>query len=522
MEVGTVDEFKTNNDTDHQHRYHHHHHQYSHLRTDGDDQDRVQEDTHLAGTITTVKTDIGNATTINNNNINTDDMISMSADWWKPWVDKIARPFSIVGINSNINNGTKSSSSWCVPRKLTRVKDDLLSGTSLMYDFSSPGTSSLTGGRLLLKRRRPETIKDHSNQPNPLVGLYLVKVPKTASSTAAGVTIQIAEGYIRDEEQNQRKNSQPEENSNNDTIPQHWDVLKNATVGLDDNIQGTNRGSNLRNDNNINMNQRMECTYHIAHGSDYVSRIEPNFVWTVLRIPSTRALSHYFFENISRKGTVVTPDGTIQYLDRSKNFQLDYIAKMSGSGKVRHSLKSTSLTTALDVVEIIQRDILDTYGFIALTERMDESLVLLKMILGVPLQDVIVLSSKVRGGLDDGRFENKCVRIVEWYTTPKVDTYIQSDYPLGNYDFFLYAVVNRSLDMTIDMIGRDRFQRELEQYRRAKTMAEDQCLDSTIFPCIVEGDPPIPDSRTSCLVADIGCGYECIRRVLGEDEGGVL
>jgi hypothetical protein len=42
-------------------------------------------------------------------------------------------------------------------------------------------------------------------------------------------------------------------------------------------------------------------------------------------------------------------------------------------------------------------------------ERLDESLVALAMILPLELYDVIVLSSKVNGGLDDGGFDGTCV-----------------------------------------------------------------------------------------------------------------
>jgi hypothetical protein len=432
---------------------------------------------------------IQNKSSSNDSDTGNDNLtISTSADWWKPWVDRIARPFPIVSTNDKQNHpaspSSSSSDSWCVPRKLLR---------------SRPGLHSTLDS--IGSQRPGERIMNYINQPNAKAGLYLVKVPKTASSTAAGVTIQIAEGYLLGG------------GGSADS------VLKN-TPGTNGGLDRNHGGNSTSSVNKKTQTQtlpptaRLECTYHVAHGAYYVSRTEPNFLWTVLRNPANRAISHYFFELVSRRGTMVTSDGMINYLEGSKNFQLDYIARMIHSGNLRYSLKPTSLTTAEDIVEIIQRDVLDVYGFIALTERMEESLVLLKMILGVSLKDVIVLSSKVRGGLDDGRFERKCVRIVESYTTPEVEKYMQQQYPLGNYDFFLHAVVNRSLDMTIDSVGRGRFDREFDLYRRAKKVAEDHCLDVAVFPCIREGDPPLPESRNSCLFGDIGCGYACVQRVL--------
>lgn len=106
---------------------------------------------------------------------------------------------------------------------------------------------------------------------------------------------------------------------------------------------------------------------------------------------------------------------------------------------------------------MMQQDIFNGAGafhFIGISERLDESLVALQLLLQQPIYDILVLSSKVNGGLDGGGFDGTCVKIQEAYTAPDVDDYLANEFPIGNYDFFLYAVANRSLDMTIDAIGR--------------------------------------------------------------------
>jgi hypothetical protein len=143
---------------------------------------------------------------------------------------------------------------------------------------------------------------------------------------------------------------------------------------------------------------QLECTYLIAHGSSYVSRTEQSFLWTVLPNPIDPAISQHFFELVSRKGTMVTTNGMINYVKDTQNFQLGYVAKMIQSGKLGHSLKPTD--DFAGHVEMIRKDVLGVHGFIALTNRVDESLVPLKIILGVTLKDVVVLSSHVLGRLD--------------------------------------------------------------------------------------------------------------------------
>ncbi|KAG7347519.1 sulfotransferase family protein [Nitzschia inconspicua] len=349
--------------------------------------------------------------------------------WWTPFVNQMARPFSIL----------PKDPFWCVPRPILEM----------------------TNG---------DNITTASNK-----GLYLVKIPKTASSTAAGVTIQIAR----------------------------------------------NTAARMASQTTISDSLNMECMYHIDHGMAHVDRQDPFFLWTVVRHPAQRAVSHYFFGEVSRRGAPFTSDGMIASLKRHVNFQFRQLARKrvdDGNAtlvQTRYHLESPR-TTPKNVLDMIQTDILENFHFIGISERLDESLVALKMILNLNMEDVIGLSSKISGKMDDGGFDGTCHNIQTSRTTAEVDQYLSQEFRIDNYDFFLYDVANRSLDLTIDAFGREPFRKELEKYHAMKQYAEEQCLSKVLFPCTEVGQPPWPEAKHSCFKGDIGCGHECVQQALRE------
>jgi hypothetical protein len=70
----------------------------------------------------------------------------------------------------------------------------------------------------------------------------------------------------------------------------------------------------------------------------------------------------------------------------------------------------------------------DMYQFIAITERMDESLVVHKLLPGFDDSAMVVLSSKKVGGFDDGLSKGTCHAFQKAFTTPEVDSYIESNF----------------------------------------------------------------------------------------------
>ena len=209
----------------------------------------------------------------------------------------------------------------------------------------------------------------------------------------------------------------------------------------------------------------------------------------------------------------------IEYLRGSKNTQVSYIGKIKALNKerrryiskLRYPLKQASQE---NILEMLRKDILDSYHFIAVAERMDESLVAMRLLFDLDPTDMIVLSSKTHGGFDEGKFNNICNKIQSPFTFPEVDDYIDNEYMASNYDFFLYDLANRTLDLTIDALGRDVVEGEVSFHRELQQIANEQCQSSAIFPCSENGTLQIEASEASCFDGDIGCGHECIKQVL--------
>jgi hypothetical protein len=191
----------------------------------------------------------------------------------------------------------------------------------------------------------------------------------------------------------------------------------------------------------------------------------------------------------------------LKHYSKTKNFQLSYITAGHERGKE-------------GPLEFIQKNVMDKFLFIALVERMEESLVVMKLLWGLKDADMIVLSSKSSGGYDDGGFRNTCFKIAKSFTPPEVERFFEQNHTQSNHDYLLYAAVNRSLDKTIDRLGRDLVHHEVEKHRKLKQFAQDSCFDEAIFPCDVDGILQRKESGQSCYWNDAGCGHRCVDRVL--------
>ena len=165
--------------------------------------------------------------------------------------------------------------------------------------------------------------------------------------------------------------------------------------------------------------------------------------------------------------------------------------------------------------------IINGYDFVAVNERMQESLVVLAMLAQIPLTDVVVFSSKIAGGYDGGNGRS-CVKLKNKWTTPKIDEYIHGDYQSANKDdYLLYNAAQISLDKTIDALGRHRVEENVELLRSLQQQNEEQCASKVTMPCPEPEDEQekrehIRLVKESCYFSDIGCGHACTDEVLAD------
>lgn len=199
------------------------------------------------------------------------------------------------------------------------------------------------------------------------------------------------------------------------------------------------------------------CQARFNHGTafslQYATRDRTkSFLWTVLREPTARFVSEFFFFQVSRLGVTASDENFYNYVHNG------------GRGKFSHYFNVLSLTkfNSTDMVRFNSTDMIQTvnsimhdYDFIGVTERMDESAVALQMLLKLPTASVIYASSKVNGGYDDGLYQNTCYKIQKSSILPFMKQYFESNMwkEKNKWAAVLYQTANRSLDLTIDRLG---------------------------------------------------------------------
>eukprot|EP00522_Entomoneis_paludosa_P014079 CAMPEP_0172453326 /NCGR_PEP_ID=MMETSP1065-20121228/10702_1 /TAXON_ID=265537 /ORGANISM="Amphiprora paludosa, Strain CCMP125" /LENGTH=212 /DNA_ID=CAMNT_0013205505 /DNA_START=246 /DNA_END=884 /DNA_ORIENTATION=- len=164
--------------------------------------------------------------------------------------------------------------------------------------------------------------------------------------------------------------------------------------------------------------------------------------------------------------------------------------------------------------------IMDSYDFIGVSERLDESIVALSMLMNIPLADVLYLSAKGSGGFDEGGHAGTCFYIVPSFVSPGMRRIMESGrfQKHIHWDHVIHQAANRSLDLTIDKkLGREKFEKRLAIFQKAQARAKELCLPQTTFPCATDGGKrPRKEDETDCLWKDSGCGYKCLDRIATE------
>jgi hypothetical protein len=227
-----------------------------------------------------------------------------------------------------------------------------------------------------------------------------------------------------------------------------------------------------------------------------------SFLWSFVRDPTDRSVSEFFHFGVSRFKMEPSDRNFVGYL-LNRTYTNNYFLLDMSMEAYRPKLQPN--------VTVVVQSIMEDYDFIGMVERMDESLVIMKMLLHLDMNDILYLSSaKQGGGYDEGAYKSRCTHIVPSFVSPGMKRYFESSEwrkrTAG--DLLLVQAVNKSLDLTIDALGRRDFEKQLDEYRQAKANAQEVCGPSTTFPCSPEG--VYSKYNHSCLWWDSGCGYKCL------------
>lgn len=245
-----------------------------------------------------------------------------------------------------------------------------------------------------------------------------------------------------------------------------------------------------------------------------------SFLFTIVREPTSRELSNYIYESVIQKkcGRELGVE----------NFKADCCRKkfkLEGMGGFQSAFMSTdeklpmyTFWKANDPERIQQPDLLfdridnlfNSYDFIGVSERLNESLVILSFLLDLSLTDIAYQSFRknsgnyVQGG---GEGRRKCYKSVSKQEgiTKDIEMYLQSDEWKARTaaDRLLHKSVLEAMDNTINnVIGRTKFQERLEKFEELLGLMED--CETVCAVCSEDGK--LQKKKGQCL--------ECKNRIL--------
>jgi len=249
-----------------------------------------------------------------------------------------------------------------------------------------------------------------------------------------------------------------------------------------------------------------------------------SFMMGSIRDPITRAMSRAFFGPISLRGREPSDKNILDALYDTREqygcmtvgkggYQLDYLSTNPIEPNSTWIKRDDEKILNLHYIEENVKQIMDSYDFITINERMDESLVALQFLLGLNITDILYMSSKIAGGFRISK--QSCVRMQKSFISKNVSEFLSSqEWFEANYgDYLLHTTVNKSLDMTIQSIGQERFHSTLYHFKVLKKLATKQCSTNITLPCSNDG---IYHEDNDCYYDDIGCGYQCLNTIVAD------
>ena len=109
-----------------------------------------------------------------------------------------------------------------------------------------------------------------------------------------------------------------------------------------------------------------------------------------------------------------------------------------------------------------------------------------------------------------------CTKMTKSFVTLAVSKYLSSkEWHQEIYSHvLLHSMINKSLDLTIEMVGKEKFEQQYNEYKRLKNLADELCTPTAIFPCSANGVNQVKQSRENCYNKDWGCGYPCLDQLV--------
>jgi hypothetical protein len=222
----------------------------------------------------------------------------------------------------------------------------------------------------------------------------------------------------------------------------------------------------------------------------------PYFLFTFIREPAERCLSDFYHFKVSRGHFKPTEQQKLSSLRGCNNYQARYITPV----------KSVPEDHAPSL-----REIINWFDFIGVTNRFEESMLVLAYLLNLSYCDILYIKTKDSNSKYFRRDE------VGYLLTPhphilteekSIIEYANSSifFQRNEIDYGLYKYANRQIDNIINTIGVSNFKLKLEKYRKLLTLSLKICV-----PLELQDKPP--NKVLKCYEGDMGCGYDCLDKI---------
>jgi hypothetical protein len=297
-----------------------------------------------------------------------------------------------------------------------------------------------------------------------------------------------------------------------------------------------------------------KCKHRCMHGLgvsyDFGHRDKTkSFLFSIIRDPQARALSQIFHFEVSTalreptdeflQNQLLVPAIHVNFLhdlkvrnytDTSTLFLLrNKLARKLGYKSAQEQLQVQNQTSPNELrhaerlwkqwrlfghkfnVQTVIGHILEDYNFIAVTERMDESLVVLQMLLNLTTKEIVYTKARTGGSFSNGYATRPCIYILPSFTSPGMKRFFASEeWQLQiAADVELYKAVHKSLDRTIEALGRQEFEEKLVTFQAALKLASTHCAGRVRTMCSSGGEVIRP-VNTTCYFWGEGCDHDCI------------
>ena len=204
---------------------------------------------------------------------------------------------------------------------------------------------------------------------------------------------------------------------------------------------------------------------------------------TWIREPAERALSAFYHFKVSRGHKNATDENILEFLTEPNNrIERNHMMQYISSGE--------------SVSEIMRK-----YDFIGITDRFEESMLVLAHRLGLEMEDMLYIKAKDSHLLKRDNLGHHFVPSVPVKNqSHSVQRYLKEKwYGLNAVDYELWDKVNEQMDRQIAEI--DGFDDKLYRYKALLETVQDQC-------------GYLQNKRIDCLYGDAGCGQHCIDEVV--------